>query len=296
LKLRGKIGDLFNLGSVLRVLRASNAVVGRASVALAADRSCAILRLPHAEFRLSPAAARAEIPHPLHLQIVSPSVQAPDGESWLHEMKHDGHRLLAIVAGSELRLISRNGHDRTPLFRAPFDKLAAAGLPPLVLDGEIAVPDERGVTHIDLLTQAMRQCHPERLAYFVFDLVHLDAHELRACTIEDRKALLRDVIGAAGCQRIVVINHVVGIGRQLLEAMRQIGAEGIVSKRAGSPYRGGLSRDWLKMSGCRRRRSELLQHMRLRFVTIRPVKHAYTGRAECLGEPWGVLGSPIALG
>jgi ATP-dependent DNA ligase len=78
-------------------------------------------------FAFPPAAARAEIPHPLHLQIVSPSVQAPDGESWLHEMKHDGHRLLAIVAGSELRLISRNGHDRTPLFRAPFDKLAAAG-------------------------------------------------------------------------------------------------------------------------------------------------------------------------
>jgi bifunctional non-homologous end joining protein LigD len=65
-------------------------------------------------------------------------------------------------------------------------------LPPLVLDGEIAVPDERGVTHIDLLTQAMRQCRPERLAYFAFDLLHLDGHDLRACAIEDRKALLGD--------------------------------------------------------------------------------------------------------
>jgi bifunctional non-homologous end joining protein LigD len=180
------------------------------------------------------------------LQIVSPSAQPPDGEGWLHEVKHDGHRLLAIVSGGDIKLLSRNGYDRTALFRTPFDQLVAAGLPPLVLDGEIAVPDERGVTHIDLLTQAMRQCRPERFAYFAFDLLHFDGHDLRACAIEDRKALLRDVIGAAGCERIVAADHVTGIGRQLFEAVGQIGAEGIVSKRAGNPYRGGPSRGWLK--------------------------------------------------
>jgi bifunctional non-homologous end joining protein LigD len=69
---------------------------------------------------------------------------------------------------------------------------------------------------------------------------------LRGCAIEDRKALLRDVIGAAGCERIVVVDHITGSGQQLFEAVRQIGAEGIVSKRAGSAYRAGASRDWLK--------------------------------------------------
>jgi hypothetical protein len=90
------------------------------------------------------------------------------------------------VSAGEVKLISRNGHDRTGLFRAPFDKLVAAGLPPLIIDGEIAVPDKRGVTHIDLLTQAMRQCRPERSAYFASDLLHLDGHDLRGCSIEDR--------------------------------------------------------------------------------------------------------------
>jgi bifunctional non-homologous end joining protein LigD len=189
----------------------------------------------------------AELPQSVQLQIVQPCLAPPDGEGWLHEIKHDGHRLLAIVSAGEVKLISRNGHDRTALFRAPFDKLVAAGSPSLVLDGEIAVPDERGVTHIDLLTQVMRQCRPEQLAYFAFDLLHLDGHDLRACSIEDRKALLRDIIGVAGCERIVVVDHVVGIGRQLFEAVREIGAEGIVSKRAGSAYRGGPSRDWLKV-------------------------------------------------
>jgi bifunctional non-homologous end joining protein LigD len=198
-------------------------------------------------FALPPAAVRAEIiPCPLPFQIVSPSAAPPDGQGWLHEVKHDGHRLLAIVAANDVKLISRNGHDHTALFRAPFEELAAAGLPPLILDGEIAVPDERGVTHIDLLTQAMRQRRPEQLAYFAFDLLHLDGHDLRPCALEDRKALLRDVIGTVGCERIVMVDHVVGIGRQLFEAVRQIGAEGIVSKRAGSAYRGGPSRDWLK--------------------------------------------------
>jgi bifunctional non-homologous end joining protein LigD len=198
-------------------------------------------------FALPPAAVPGEITRPPPFQIVSPSAQPPpEGEGWLHEVKHDGHRLLAIVSGGDLKLISRNGHDRTALFREPFDKLAAAGLPALVLDGEIAVPDARGVTHIDLLTQAMRQRRGDQLAYFAFDLLHLDGHDLRGCAIEDRKALLRDVIGTAGASRIVAVDSMVGGGAQLFAAVRQLGAEGVVSKRGGSPYRGGPSRDWLK--------------------------------------------------
>jgi bifunctional non-homologous end joining protein LigD len=116
----------------------------------------------------------------------------------------------------------------------------------MVLDGEIAVPDERGVTHLDALSDAISEGRPGRLAYFAFDLLHLDGHDLRRCPIEDRKMLLRDVIGAANCERIVYVDHVLGIGEELFEAVRQIGAEGIVSKRRGSFYRGGENREWLK--------------------------------------------------
>ena len=57
---------------------------------------------------------------------------------------------------------------------------------------------------------------------------------------------MRDLVGAAGAPRLVAVDHITGSGRQLFEAVRQLGAEGIVSKRAGSPYRGGIGRDWLK--------------------------------------------------
>jgi bifunctional non-homologous end joining protein LigD len=115
-----------------------------------------------------------------------------------------------------------------------------------VLDGEIAVPDERGVTHLDSLNEAIADRRPERLAYFAFDLLHLDGHDLRRCAIEDRKLLLRAWLDEARCERIVYVDHVVGIGRELFGAVRQVGAEGIVSKRRRSAYRAGASRDWLK--------------------------------------------------
>jgi bifunctional non-homologous end joining protein LigD len=197
-------------------------------------------------FPLPNGAIPADRPQCLRLQLGSPTSEPPDGDGWLHEVKHDGHRLVAIVAGGTAGLLSRNARDRTELFREPFRALAAARLPALVLDGEIAVPDERGVTHIDALNAAIAERRPERFAYFAFDLLHLDGHDLRGCAIEDRKALLRDVIGAAGCERIVVVDYMTSNGAALFKAVRQIDAEGIVSKRAGAAYRASGRRDWLK--------------------------------------------------
>jgi bifunctional non-homologous end joining protein LigD len=196
---------------------------------------------------LPPWAVPAGVPRDVRLQIVTPCKTPPSGDGWLHEIKHDGHRLVAILPGNgQLMLLSRNGYDRTRLFREPFGPLLDARLPPMVLDGEIAVPDYRGVTHLDALSDAISEGRPDRLAYFAFDLLHLAGHDLRRCPIEDRKMLLRDVTGVARCERIVYVDHVLGMGKELFEAVRQIGGEGIVSKRRGSSYRGGETREWLK--------------------------------------------------
>ena len=106
---------------------------------MATNRQRAILRFPHVELRRAPSGGAGRNTALRPAPIVSPCAEPPDGEGWPHEIKHDGHCLLAIIAGGELRLISRNGYDRTELFRLPFDKLCAAGLPAMVLDGEIAV-------------------------------------------------------------------------------------------------------------------------------------------------------------
>jgi bifunctional non-homologous end joining protein LigD len=114
----------------------------------------------------------------VRLQVVMSSPAPPDGEGWLHEIKHDGHRLLAVIDNrGRLSLISRNGYDRTPLFEAPFSGLVRVGHE-LVIDGEIAAPDDRGVTHLDFLNDAITQRQPERLAYYAFDLLHINRHDL----------------------------------------------------------------------------------------------------------------------
>ena len=188
--------------------------------------------------KLPSEAVPADVPKDVRLQIVTPCERPPSGDGWLHEIKHDGHRLVAILPGDgQLMLLSRNGYDRTRLFREPFRPLINAGQPPMVLDGEIAVPDDRGVTHLGALSEAISERRPEQLAYFAFDLLHLDGHDLRRCPIEDRKMLLRDVIGTAGCERIVYVDHVLGIGKELFEAVRQIGAEGI-SRSAAAAFTG----------------------------------------------------------
>ena len=80
----------------------------------------------------------------------------PEGwENWPLLGLVDGHRIVAVLDGcGGLKLVSRNGYDRTPLFRSPFYDLLSCRRE-IVLDGEIAVPDEDGVTHIDNLHDAI---------------------------------------------------------------------------------------------------------------------------------------------
>jgi bifunctional non-homologous end joining protein LigD len=115
-----------------------------------------------------------------------------------------------------------------------------------VIDGEVAAPDARGVTHPDDLAEVIGNGRVERLAYFAFDLLHLDGHDLRACPLIERKALLAALLGRAACKRVVYVDHIEDGADRLLEAVRQAGGEGIVAKRAAGRYRAGPSRECLK--------------------------------------------------
>jgi bifunctional non-homologous end joining protein LigD len=99
---------------------------------------------------------------------------------------------------------SRNGYDVTHRFGTAIGGLAELGRA-MVLDGEIAAPDEKGVTHLDALNEAIDGRLPERLAYFAFDLLHLDGHDLRNCRLEERKALLGEVLLSAGAPRVAYV-------------------------------------------------------------------------------------------
>lgn len=122
----------------------------------------------------------------------------PAGVGWIHEVKFDGYRTQLVVDASGVRAFTRNGHDWTEKYW-PI-ALAAGSLPckSAIIDGEIVVNDERGISDYAALLRALGKT-PGRLTFVAFDLLHLDGGDLRAKPLLERKAalatLLADVKG-----------------------------------------------------------------------------------------------------
>jgi bifunctional non-homologous end joining protein LigD len=113
-----------------------------------------------------------------------------------------------------------------------------------IIDGEVAVPDGRGVTHIDHLNEALRR-DPSRLAFYAFDLMFLDGLDVRRCGLPERKQALAEVL-ARSPGRVLVSEHLACDGHALFKKVGELGCEGIVSKRIDAPYIPGPSNTWLK--------------------------------------------------
>ncbi|HEV2447256.1 MAG TPA: non-homologous end-joining DNA ligase, partial [Candidatus Sulfopaludibacter sp.] len=178
----------------------------------------------------------------------------PRGEDWLFEVKWDGVRAIAFVDREEVRLQSRTGHRcerQYPELSTIHHQLAAEQV---VLDGEIAVLDSKGVSQFHLIQPRIANTDPNSVAhlarstpvvYFVFDLLYLDGYDLRGVALRDRKAMLHEVVTPGGVLRIS--EAFPGAGAEMLEAARENGLEGLLAKHAGSRYESRRSRDWLKL-------------------------------------------------
>lgn len=200
-----------------------------------------------AAFVLPQDARAAPFPTALVPQLCRRALRPPCGKEWIHEIKADGYRSLLFLDGlGGLRVQSRNGHDTTSRLGAAVKPLAKLEIS-AVLDGEIAAPDDRGVTRLPAFHAALRAGASERLAFFAFDLLHLDGYDLRPCPLEVRKKLLKELIASAAAPRTVFVDHFEGDGATLFDAVVAVGAEGIVSKRRRSLYRSGQSSAWLKV-------------------------------------------------
>jgi bifunctional non-homologous end joining protein LigD len=109
--------------------------------------------------------------------LPSPAKQAPAGPDWIHEIKHDGFRIMARRDAAGVRLISRHGNDFTARF--PLAAAAVASLPPhsFLIDGEAIVTDAKGLAVFDLIR---RQRHSSDAVLISFDLIELEGDDLRA--------------------------------------------------------------------------------------------------------------------
>lgn len=174
----------------------------------------------------------------------SPCPAPPSGDGWLHEIKHDGYRMMVARDGDRVRLYTRNGHDWADRF--PAVVAAAIALKPtrFVIDGEVVVCGPDGRAMFNLLRTGSRR-KPEAVL-FAFDLLIINDEDLRGRPIETRKDELARLLDRPG-PGIQFNAHLEGEdGATVFAHACAMGLEGIVSKRNGSRYRSGPSRDWLK--------------------------------------------------
>jgi len=161
----------------------------------------------------------------------------------LHEIKHDGFRILARRNNAGARLITRAGNDFSSRF--PFIAMAVGKLPvrSCLIDGEAIVCDTKGLAVFGLIR---RHGTIASAVHCAFDLLELDGEDLRREPIEKRKELLAELL--AGSQLNLVFNECFEEdGAIVYREACKLGCEGIVSKRLGSSYRSGRSPHWLKV-------------------------------------------------
>src|SRR5262249_25890222 len=164
----------------------------------------------------------------------------PSGSQWLHEIKHDGFRIIARKTGAQMR---RPGNDLTRRFPLIVETLARLRSRSCIIDGEAVACGDNGVASFNLI-----RCPPHDDSTFLyhFHLIELNGDDLRRDPLEVRKATLASIVAKAG-PGIKFNEHMEGDGPTVFAHACKLGLEGIVSKRKDSTYRSGRSPDWLKM-------------------------------------------------
>ena len=184
-------------------------------------------------------------------QLATLVTDVPQGADWLFEMKYDGYRCLAAIAGERVQLFTRTGKDWTEQFAAIVPPLTHITKGSALIDGELCAFDAKGRTDFSTLKDHLSSGGP--LTYFAFDLLELDGKDLSKLPLVERKASLATLLGKIDKSSLVQFSpHVTGNGQKVFDTVCREGHEGIIAKQANAPYRGERTRAWLKVKCSRR--------------------------------------------
>ena len=169
----------------------------------------------------------------------------PSGPDWLHEIKHDGYRLMARLEGRRVRLFSRRDHgDWTDRFQRIRQALAWLKARSLTIDGEAVVLCPK--TGLSLFDRFHSGRHDREVILYAFDLIELNGDDLRREPLEVRKATLTSLLTKTRAG-IRINEHIEADGATVFRHACRLGCECIVSKQRTSPYRSGRVRTWIKV-------------------------------------------------
>jgi bifunctional non-homologous end joining protein LigD len=179
-------------------------------------------------------------------------VDSPPAGDWLYEIKFDGYRLLTRIDEGKVSFITRNGKDWTHRLPEQAKAISALGLENSWLDGEIIVLDEKGVSDFQALQNAFDSGRNTTILYYMFDMPFCNGMDLRAYPLEERRRALKAVLDKIDSEVIRYSEAFDVPADRILESACSIGLEGVIGKRAGSPYQSKRSNDWIKLK-CKRR-------------------------------------------
>jgi bifunctional non-homologous end joining protein LigD len=123
--------------------------------------------------------------------LPSPADRPPSGSNWIHEIKHDGYRLMARRDPVGIRLITRRGNDWTTRFPLIVEAVNHLKVRSCLIDGEAVCCDENGLSVFHVLQR--RRNEPQAFLH-AFDLLELNGADLRREPIEVRKATLASIL------------------------------------------------------------------------------------------------------
>jgi bifunctional non-homologous end joining protein LigD len=170
----------------------------------------------------------------------------PASSGWIHEMKFDGYRCLLAIGGGDAKVYTRSGLDWSDKFPGIIEAARQMEIGSALLDGEIVMVDEQGRTNFSALQQAISE-GGRGLTLFLFDALEIEGEDVARLPNIERKARLASLLGDGQPPTILYADHIVGAGEKLFEAMCEAGQEGIISKKADSPYRSARTKAWLKV-------------------------------------------------
>ena len=172
--------------------------------------------------------------------------------NWLFEIKWDGVRALARIENGDLALRSRNAVDTAKRYPELASLPKALAARQAILDGEIVALDPQGHSNFERLQERMHVRAPGEhlvagipVVYFAFDLLYCDGYDLREAPLFERKQLLQRLLYTS--ERFRYADHQLEHGKELFALAEQNGLEGIVAKRADSPYVSDRSPYWVKL-------------------------------------------------
>lgn len=190
-------------------------------------------------------APRAE-PHfiePMKCKLVE---ALPKHGHWFYELKYDGYRALAIKNGRQLTLLSRNRKDLSARFPELARSLSRLACQKVTLDGEIVALANDRPSFQTLQNAGQPGTDPSSIYYYAFDLLNLDGRDLTALPLEVRRNLLTQLLKRAP-NGVCVSRSVEGAADVFLKEVTRRGLEGLIAKKAGSPYEAGKrSGAWIK--------------------------------------------------